>query len=184
MATHGLKLIARDADDLAVIASCLQDALVPLNEMRYLPEERRFILVLNRFLWEKPRDAVKTGKSGQVDASFEDDNAYPDTHQRIHTGLCIDRVLSVRSRNIDRAKSDQFLNLLTLQFSDDKIDFIFAGGGVIQLEVEALNLFMQDLGESWPTQWQPDHADATRAATDPQMRAGLTRGNAGNGQGR
>ncbi|MET1026155.1 MAG: DUF2948 family protein [Dongiaceae bacterium] len=180
MATEDLKLIARDAEDLAVIASCLQDALVPLNEMKYLAAERRFILVLNRFRWEKPRETAKIGK---VDASFGDTEGYPEEHQRIHTGLCIDRVLSVRSRDIDRNRSDQFLELLTVQFDADKLDFVFAGGGVIQLEVEALNLFMQDLGESWPTQWQPQHDDARRAANDSDLRAGLVNGAGGKGTG-
>jgi len=178
MATQGLKLIARDAEDLGVIASCLQDALVPLNEMKYLAAERRFILVLNRFRWESPRETAKTAK---VDASFGDTDGYPEEHQRIHTGLCIDRVLSVRSRDIDRNRSDQFLELLTVQFAEDKLDFVFAGGGVIQLEVEALNLFMQDLGEAWPTQWQPQHDDARQAANDADLRAGLANGRGRNG---
>lgn len=170
MATRGLKLIARDAEDLSVIASCLQDALVPLNEMKYLPAERRFILLVNRFRWEKPRaDAIPAGQN-QPDASFEDDGDYPDAYQRIHTGLCIDRVLSVRSRDIDRSKPDQFLNLLTIRFDADKLDFVFAGGGVIQLEVEALSLFMQDLGESWPTQWHPQHESGMPAAKDAPIK--------------
>lgn len=160
-ATTGLKLIARDAEDLAVVASCLQDALVPLNEMRYLPAERRFIMVVNRFRWEiiKPKllDSTKTITSEPVDASFVDDDGYPGTPQRTHSGLCIDRVIAVRSRDINRNRPDQFLNLLTMQYESGKLDFIFAGGGVIQLEVENLNLFLQDLGESWPTQWQPHH---------------------------
>src|SRR5260221_4520388 len=155
MATSGLKLIARDAEDLAFIASCLQDAIVPLNEMRYLAAERRFILVANRFRWERSKRLA--GKRPPGDASFEDDDSYPGTHQRIHSGLCIDRVLAVRSRDLDRERPDQFLNLLTMQYEPGKLDFVFAGGGVVQLEVEALNLFLQDLGEAWPTQWQPQH---------------------------
>lgn len=173
MTTTSLKLIARDAEDLAVVASCLQDALVPLNEMRYLAAERRFILVLNRFRWE--HDPAKTVAGQQpLDASFEDES-YPGAHQRIHSGICIDRVLAVRSRGIDRDRPDQFLDLLTLQYGEGKLDFIFAGGGVIQLEVEALNLFMQDLGESWPTQWQPQHdggVDAARAKTAADLGRG------------
>jgi len=161
MTTTGLKLIARDAEDLAVVASCLQDALVPLNEMRYLPPERRFIMLVNRFRWE--RNKMPTKVAEQVDASFEDDG-YPGTRQRIHSGLCIDRVLAVRSRDINRDRPDQFLDLLTTQYEPGKLDFVFAGGGVIQLEVEGLSLFLQDLGESWPTQWQPQHdaADALK----------------------
>ena len=47
-----LKLRARDARDLETIAACVQDALVALGGMKYLPRERRFALMLNRFRWE------------------------------------------------------------------------------------------------------------------------------------
>ena len=38
----GLKLRARDAADLAIIAACLQDALIRPRDMIYLAEEKRF----------------------------------------------------------------------------------------------------------------------------------------------
>src|SRR5207244_12488326 len=44
-----LKLRAEDEEDLAVVSAILQDALVPIGEMAYLPEEQRFVLVANRF---------------------------------------------------------------------------------------------------------------------------------------
>ncbi len=49
-----LKLRAEDEEDLAVVSTILQDALVPVGEMAYLPEEKRFVLVANRFKWEAP----------------------------------------------------------------------------------------------------------------------------------
>ena len=52
--TDALKLLARDEEDLAVISAILQDALIPVSEMAYLPEEHRFALVANRFRWEAP----------------------------------------------------------------------------------------------------------------------------------
>lgn len=169
MATTGLKLIARDAEDLAFVASCLQDAIVPLHEMQYLAAERRFILVANRFRWERAKRSVDKSTNKPVppvDASFEDEDGSIGTHQRIHSGLCIDRVLAVRSRDINRERPDQFLNLLTMQYEPGKLDFVFAGGGVLQLEVEALNLFLQDLGEAWPTQWRPQHDAAGPGGRD------------------
>jgi hypothetical protein len=33
----GLKLRAEDADDLAVISACLQDAIVPVRDLAYVP---------------------------------------------------------------------------------------------------------------------------------------------------
>ena len=54
--TDALKLLARDEEDLAVISAILQDALIPVSEMAFLPEEQRFALVANRFRWEAPGD--------------------------------------------------------------------------------------------------------------------------------
>jgi hypothetical protein len=54
-----LKLRARDGGDLEMIAAILQDALVPLDGMKYLPREQRFALMLNRFRWEgAPKERV------------------------------------------------------------------------------------------------------------------------------
>lgn len=154
--TPPLKIIARDQEDLAVVSACLQDALVPLNEMRYLPQERRFIMVANRFRWERAAKPSQEAAPG-TDAAFESDDDFGNL-QRTNAGICIDRVLSVRSRNIDRAKPDDFLSVLSVQLDGNRLLFLFAGGGVIQVEVEGLSLYLSDLGKAWPTQWQPDHA--------------------------
>jgi hypothetical protein len=154
--TPPLKIIARDAEDLAVVSSCLQDSLIPLNEMRYLPRERRFIMVANRFRWERAVQRTHEPAPG-TDASFDSDEDFG-ARQRINAGICIDRVLAVRSRGIDRSKPDDFLSLLSVQLDGNKLLFQFAGGGVIQVEVEGLALYLSDLGKAWPTQWQPDHA--------------------------
>ena len=154
--TPPLKIIARDAEDLAVVSACLQDALIPLNEMRYLPQERRFIMVANRFRWEraaKPSQEAAPGK----DAAFESDDDFGH-QQRTNAGICIDRVLSVRSRNVDRSRPDDFLSLLSIQLNGSWLSLLFAGGGVIRVEIEGLALYLSDLGTAWPTQWQPDHA--------------------------
>jgi hypothetical protein len=160
--TGPLKIIARDAEDLAVVAACLQDALIPLNEMRYLPQERRFIMVANRFRWER---AARGGEAAapEGDASFESEEDFG-ALQRTNSGICIDRVLSVRSRDIDRSKPDEFLSVLSVQLDGNNLSFLFAGGGVIQIEVEALALYLSDLGKAWPTQWQPEHAADGKAA--------------------
>ena len=154
--TPPLKLVAHDAEDLAVVAACLQDALIPLNEMRYLPQERRFIMVANRFRWERAAQGSQE-QAPQGDASFDSDEDFG-ALQRTNAGICIDRVLAVRSRNIDRSRPDDFLSVLSVQLDGNKLSFLFAGGGVIQIEIEALALYFSDLGKAWPTQWQPDHA--------------------------
>ena len=46
-----LKLIALDEDDLKVLSAHLQDAVLRLSDMTWIPSERRFAAILNRFDW-------------------------------------------------------------------------------------------------------------------------------------
>lgn len=156
MTKGNIKLMAKDAEDLSVMSAVLQDALAPLSEMKHLPEDRRFVMVLNRFRWERA-ERVKRAAVQVGDASFADADDFSDVDQRIHAGLCVDLVKSVRTRGIDRAKPDQFLSLLTMTADGNKLSLVFAGGAVIQLEVDSLSVFLRDLDEAWPTQWRPDH---------------------------
>lgn len=152
------RVMAKDAEDLAIVAACLQDALVPLSEIQYLPDEQRFIMLLNRFRWERHPE-VRSGKAPAKsgDASFRDADDYHDTEQRIHCGLCVDRVTAVRSRGIDLKKRGAFLSLLTLQADGHQLNLMFSGGGVIQLSIAEISVFLRDMGEGWPTQWRPEH---------------------------
>ena len=47
-----LKLIALDQDDIAVVSTHLQDAVVKVADIIWLPSEHRLVLGLNRFDWE------------------------------------------------------------------------------------------------------------------------------------
>ncbi len=34
---------------------------------------------------------------------------------------------------------------------------VFSGNTAVKLEVNAVEVFVQDLGEPWPTMWRPHH---------------------------
>jgi hypothetical protein len=134
-----LKLRAVDEDDVAVLSTVLQDALVPVAEMVWLADERRFVLVANRFRWE-PGEGRGSG--------FE----------RTLAGLCIDHVTRVQRRGVSPADTDRILVLLALRAEPGSLYLEFAGGGSIRLEVERIACRLDDLGEPWPTKWRPSHA--------------------------
>ncbi len=141
-----LKLRAADTEDLAVISAILQDSLVTIGEMAYLPEESRFVLVANRFRWE-PRP-------GETRKNFE----------RILSGLCIDGVTAVRRRGFHPREAERILSLLAIRANDVEkptaLILDFAGGSSIRLEVGRIMCHLDDLGEPWPTRWRPKHPAA------------------------
>ncbi len=161
----GLKLRARDAGDLQAIASCLQDALIPLADTAYLKPEKRFALVANRFRWEgaakeAPEAARPPDRTGEEtgDARFEDANGDADAlYERVNCGLCFDSVRSVKYRGVDLRDRKQILSVLTLTHDAGAITIVFAGGAEIRLEVDKIRCHLDDLGEPWPTRWRPGH---------------------------
>ena len=143
----GLKLRAADGEDLAVISAILQDALVTIGEMAYLPDEHRFALVANRFKWEPGAGPA------------------PIKGERVLTGLCIDGVKAVSRRGFSPRESDRILSLLAVHVEEGAAPSLildFAGGSSVRLEVERIMCHLDDLGEPWPTRWRPKHplADA------------------------
>ncbi len=138
-----LSLHARDLDDLSVVSSMVQDALLPIGDFSFLRDEGRFIMAINRFQWE----------SAKGDGPFF----------RVHSGLRFDHVHSVQFKKIDREQKKQILSLLAVAWAEgedgepDQVVLQFAGGPAVRLKVGELNCTLQDLGEPWPTQWKPGH---------------------------
>ncbi len=165
--TAPLKLRAHDAEDLRALAACLQDALVPLADVVYLKSEKRFVMVANRFMWERsaqeePAPAPELEpepRAESADARFEEAEARPLYH-RVNCAVYIDWVRNVRFRGLDPQEKDQILNLLTVEADSDAIELVFAGGGAIRLDVRGIRCHLEDLGDPWPTRWRPDHAES------------------------
>jgi hypothetical protein len=176
-----LKLRAQDAEDLEVLSSCLQDALVRLGDMTYLADERRFVLVANRFKWEAMDEAELLAESAPLepegDADFHDPSP---TYQRVNCGLCFDAVRRVRTRQLDLRNRGQILSLMAIMTEPGAVTLCFAHGGAVRLEVDRLLCHAQDLDEPWPTKWRPQHSLDDSAERSGAKRPG-TAGKAASG---
>jgi hypothetical protein len=138
-----LKLIALDQDDIAVVSTHLQDAVVKVADVVWLPEEKRLVLGLNRFDWE---------------ACGCEDPCY----KRRRTALRFERVSSLRCRNVDPKQKNAVLNLLAVEFEEidspaGAVTLIFSGGAALRLEVECLECELADLGPTWDARGRPVH---------------------------
>ena len=144
-----LKLRAEDAEDLAVAASLLQDALLPVREMTFEQNDSRFVLVVQRFKWE-------TAPSSDM-VLADGDTLYC---ERIHCGIRFEGVKAVRSHGLDRGKGSRILSLLTIHASPGQIDLAFANNVSIRLAVDHILCHIEDIGEPWPTVFTPSHPDS------------------------
>jgi len=166
MADERLKLSARDADDLSVIAACTQDALAPIGEMAFMPAERRFVLALNRFRWDRldatklaARDGDRPTSGHRGDATFLDAGDKGPAYERVHSGLRFENVIAVRTKGIDLRDRERILELLTIQAEPGAVSLVFAGGAAIRLEVSEMRCYLEDFSDAWPTRWRPRHPD-------------------------
>ena len=143
-----LKLVALDRDDLEVVSTHLQDALISVADVHWRPAEKRLAIGAARFDWE-----------GSLNS----------TYQRRRTALRFERVNSIKCRNIDCSDKTAVLNLLAVEFdaSDPPGGYVtltFSGGGALRLEVECLECELVDLGPVWETSCCPRHDDDVIAA--------------------
>lgn len=129
-----LRLVALDEDDLAVFSANLQDALIPVPDMAYLPREKRFALAGKRFDW------VAAAAGGC---------------ERCAIGLHFERVLGVARAGFTQGETARVLNLLAVAFTPGdapagQVTLTFSGGAAIRLDVECLEARLADLGERYP----------------------------------
>ena len=146
MKPKNLKLIARTVDDLRVVSAHLQDAIVNINDIANLKKNKILLLQLNRFMWED----VEKGLLRK--------------NKRIRTILKFENVIKVKSRNINLARKDKFLDFLTIetnQMTDNNYEMkiLFAGDSILKVTAEVIEVTLDDQGEAWDTKNKPKHKE-------------------------
>ena len=67
-----LRVRVEDAEDLAIAASLLQDALLPVREMTFERQDDRFAMVVHRYKWESApsTDTVPATATRSIASAF------------------------------------------------------------------------------------------------------------------
>ncbi len=159
MPTPPLKLAAEDADDLKALSALLQDAVLTVGDLAFLPKSRRFAAVLNRYRWEA---GTKGGRG-----------------ERVRAGIAIEGVTAAKASKLRQDAKDVVLELLAVTFEPDvrtaaaddggddapapsagAVTLTFSGGAAIKLTVEVLDVRLDDLTQPWPAKGKPSHEDS------------------------
>lgn len=152
MSDKTLRLRAQDEDDLQVVSTLLQDAIIPGEDMQFDRGHSRFIAVANRFCWEQPALEGVTSETGDP------------VYQRSLCGLTISGVTRVLATKMPKDKTGVLFNLLALSPAVHEgipaIDLVFSGGAVMRLVSDKIDLVVEDIEPARPTISHPTHGDA------------------------
>jgi hypothetical protein len=152
-----VRVRVEEIEDLEVLASILQDALIPISEITYQFESGRFLLMAQRFCWERLGATRSTSCCNSNMPQVG--NVIEDSMQRIICAITIEGVESVQVQGLDLMNRSQVFNILTFQFNGRHLDFLFSENKTIRLIVKGLSIFAEDIGHSWPTSQRPNHQD-------------------------
>ena len=144
-ANDAISLRCKRVEDLEVVSSLLQDAMVRNIDLHFEKTENRFLFIANRFCWEALTKNLK-------EKSF----------YRVLSGINIQNVISVKQKNLMQHKEDQaalFYNLLTIRYDNSKneVTLLFSQNVSVKLIVLELDIFIRDIAIPYPTTQIPEH---------------------------
>ena len=143
-----LNLGAQDAEDLQVISSLTQDAVLTVDDLKWSRAERQVVFLLKRFRWEDVELAKQQGRDPE----------------RVQSLLVIQNATGLASQGIDRKQADVVLSLMSLEFSgaeDGVGDLVltFSGDGALKVQVDGLDVVLRDVTLPYvaPSKQVPNH---------------------------
>lgn len=133
-AERPLALRAETDEDLGVISALVQDAVLPITEIRYDRRRRELALLINRFRWEDRSAAEARGRA----------------YERVQSVLLVGDAMGVASQGIDRNARDMILSVLSLAWEPGedgtgRLVVTLAGDGAIAVSAECLNVALKDV---------------------------------------
>ena len=120
------KIIVQNQDDLRVISALCSESTVKQSDIKYLKNNRIFLISLERANKEKVNDKKK------INSIFK-----------------FEFIDSCKSKNIDQIKDENILELLVIDLFKKENNFeivlLFSNNGIITLEAEIIELTMEDI---------------------------------------
>tara|TARA_Y100000590_G_scaffold361527_1_gene418234 strand:- start:630 stop:1076 length:447 start_codon:yes stop_codon:yes gene_type:complete len=139
-----LKLIGKNIEDLKTISAYCQDSIVKIKDLVYLRDNKIFIMLLSRFMWEDLEKGV-----------FR-------SYKRIKCVLKLNYVEKVLAKNINQQQKNRNLELLAISSKYNKnnlydVNLIFSGNGIIMCKLEEIDVMLDDQEYFWEVKHSPKH---------------------------
>jgi len=139
-----LKLIGKNIEDLKTISAYSQDSIVKIKDIVYLKENKIFIVMLSRFMWEDLEKGV-----------FRN-------YKRIKSVLKFNFIENVLAKNINQQQKDRNLELLAIKSNYNQnnlydTSLIFSGNNIILLKSEEIDVMLDDQEYFWEVKHSPKH---------------------------
>tara|TARA_B100000945_G_scaffold238810_1_gene194950 strand:+ start:855 stop:1253 length:399 start_codon:yes stop_codon:yes gene_type:complete len=119
------KIIAQSSEDLQIISACCSEAKLKLNDIKYLPQNKIFLISLLRF-----------NREGE------------NKNKLINSVIKFEFVQSSKSKNIDQNNLDLQLELLAIDIfkknNNFEITLLFSKNRIITLSVEVIEVTLED----------------------------------------
>ena len=139
-----LKLIGKNLEDLKTISAYSQDSIVKIKDIVYLKENKIFIVMLSRFMWEDLEKGV-----------FRN-------YKRIKSVLKFNFIENVLAKNINQQQKNRNLELLAIKSNYNQnnlydTSLIFSGNNIILLKSEEIDVMLDDQEYFWEVKSFPKH---------------------------
>ena len=139
-----LKLIGKNIEDLKTISAYTQDSIVKIKDIVYLKENKIFIVMLSRFMWEDLEKGV-----------FRN-------YKRIKSVLKFNFIENVLAKNINQQQKNRNLELLAIKSNYNQnnlydTNLIFSGNNIILLKSEEIDVMLDDQEYFWEVKHSPKH---------------------------
>ena len=139
-----LKLVGKNIEDLKTISAYSQDSIVKIKDIVYLKENKIFIMMLSRFMWEDIEKGV-----------FRN-------YKRIKSVLKFNFIESVLVKNINQQQKNRNLELLAIKSNYNQnnlydINLIFSGNSIALLKSEEIDVMLDDQKYYWKVKHSPKH---------------------------
>ena len=139
-----LKLIGKNIEDLKTISAYCQDSIIKIKDLVYLKENKIFLMMLSRFMWEDIEKGV-----------FRN-------YKRIKSVLKFNFIEIILAKNINQQQKNRNLELLAIKSNYNQnnlydINLIFSGNSIILLKSEEIDVMLDDQEYFWEVKYFPKH---------------------------